>query len=62
MPQKLKEPRSFTLHIKISEGDIMKALSDLVKRINLMHLLVFNTFSLGKPRPFLVVLHKADRT
>lgn len=62
IPKKLNDPKSFTLPTKIDERDMVYALSDLEKGINLIPLLVFNILSLKKTRPCFVVLQMVDKT
>lgn len=59
MPKKLKDP---VLLIQIGDNDMVHALSDLGKIINLMTLYVFSTLVLGKSRLCSLVLQIVDRT
>lgn len=60
--QELKDLGSFTFSIQIGDSDVVHALSDLSKNINLMSLSIFNTLGLGKLRLYSLVLQLADRT
>ncbi|XP_075091537.1 uncharacterized protein LOC142171740 [Nicotiana tabacum] len=60
LPQKLKDPGSFTIPVRIGEFDVGRALCDLGASINLMPLLVFKKLGLGAPRPTSVLLQLAD--
>ena len=51
LPQKLKDPGSFTIPVRIGEIDVGRALCDLGASINLMPLSVFKQLGLGAPRP-----------
>ncbi|XP_019263643.1 PREDICTED: uncharacterized protein LOC109241362 [Nicotiana attenuata] len=51
LPQKLKDPGSFTIPVRIGEFDVGRALYDLGASINLMSLSVFKQLGLGAPRP-----------
>ncbi|XP_075083621.1 uncharacterized protein LOC142167356 [Nicotiana tabacum] len=62
LPQKLKDPGSFTIPVRIGEFDVGRALCDLGASINLMPLLVFKKLGLGAPRPTTVMLQLADRS
>src|SRR5262249_15804702 len=50
LPQKLKDPRSFTIPCVIGIRTISKALADLGASINLMPHLLFKTLNLGEPK------------
>ncbi|XP_070003488.1 uncharacterized protein [Nicotiana sylvestris] len=56
LPQKLKDPGSFTIQISIGKHDVGQALCDLGASINLMPLSVFRQLGLGEPRPTTVIL------
>ncbi|XP_047270332.1 uncharacterized protein LOC124899483 [Capsicum annuum] len=60
MPKKLKDPRKFNLLIQIGNNEMVQAFSDLRVSINLIHLSLFKTLGLGKPRPCTVRLQLAD--
>ncbi|XP_019250884.1 PREDICTED: uncharacterized protein LOC109229785 [Nicotiana attenuata] len=60
LPQKLKDPGSFTIPVRIGEFDVGRALCDLDASINLMPLSVFKQSGLGAPRPTTVMLQLAD--
>nr|XP_009799830.1 PREDICTED: uncharacterized protein LOC104245834 [Nicotiana sylvestris] len=62
LPQKLKDPGSFTIHISIGKHDVGRALCDLGASINLMPLFVFRQLGLGEPRPTTVILQLANRS
>ncbi|XP_019257839.1 PREDICTED: uncharacterized protein LOC109236068 [Nicotiana attenuata] len=62
LPQKLKDPSSFTIQISIGKHAVGRALCDLGASINLMPLSVFKQLGLGEPRPTTVVLQLADRS
>ncbi|XP_010248084.1 PREDICTED: uncharacterized protein LOC104591013 [Nelumbo nucifera] len=62
MPQKLKDPGSFTIPCTIGSLKINKALCDLGASINLMPYSVFKKLGLGEPQPTRVALQLADRS
>ncbi|XP_070051541.1 uncharacterized protein [Nicotiana tomentosiformis] len=62
LPQKLKDPGSFTIPVRIGEFDVGRALCDLGASINLMPLSVFKQLGLGAPRPTTVMLQLVDRS
>ncbi|XP_070003553.1 uncharacterized protein [Nicotiana sylvestris] len=62
LPQKLKDPGSFTIPVRIGEIDMGRALCDLGASINMMPLLVFKQLGLGAPRPTTMMLQLADRS
>nr|XP_009606655.1 uncharacterized protein LOC104100976 [Nicotiana tomentosiformis] len=62
LPQKLKDPGSFTIPVRIGEIDVGRALCDLGASINLMPLSVFKQLGLGAPRPTTVLLQLSDRS
>nr|XP_033510576.1 uncharacterized protein LOC104090797 [Nicotiana tomentosiformis] len=62
LPQKLKDPGSFTIPLRIGEFDMGRTLCDLGASINLMSLLVFKQLGLGAPRPTTVMIQLADRS
>ncbi|XP_010247294.1 PREDICTED: uncharacterized protein LOC104590358 [Nelumbo nucifera] len=62
LPQKLKDPWSFTIPCTIGSLKINKALCDLGASINLMSYLVFKKLGLGEPQPTRVALQLADRS
>ncbi|XP_010247916.1 PREDICTED: uncharacterized protein LOC104590859 [Nelumbo nucifera] len=61
LPQKLKDPESFTIPCTIVSLKINKALCDLAASINLMPYLAFKKLGLGEPQPTRVALQLADR-
>ncbi|XP_009773450.1 uncharacterized protein [Nicotiana sylvestris] len=62
LPQKLKDPDSFTIHVRIGNINVRRALCDLGTRINWMPLSVFMQLGLGAPRPTTMMLQLADRS
>ncbi|XP_009610242.1 uncharacterized protein [Nicotiana tomentosiformis] len=62
LPQKLKDPGSFTIQISIGKRAVERALCDLGERINLMLLYVFRQLGFGEPRPTTVILQLVDRS
>ncbi|XP_019246402.1 PREDICTED: uncharacterized protein LOC109226054 [Nicotiana attenuata] len=62
LPQKLKDPGSFTIQITIGKHAVGRALCDLGVSINLMPLSIFRQLGLGEPRPTTVILQLADRS
>ncbi|XP_070017734.1 uncharacterized protein [Nicotiana sylvestris] len=62
LPQKLKDPDSFTIPVRIGNIDVGRALCDLGASINLMPLSLFKQLGLGAPRPTTVMLQLADRS
>ncbi|XP_070039988.1 uncharacterized protein [Nicotiana tomentosiformis] len=62
LPQKLKDPGSFTIQISIGKHAVRRVLSDLGASINLMPLSMFKQLGLGEPRPTTVILLLADRS
>ncbi|XP_062093475.1 uncharacterized protein LOC133799477 [Humulus lupulus] len=62
LPQKLRDPGSFTIPCTIGEFEGKHALCDLGASINLMPLSAFRRLSLGEARPTIVTLQLADRS
>ncbi|XP_016485193.1 uncharacterized protein LOC107805636 [Nicotiana tabacum] len=62
LPQKLKDPGSFTIPVRIGEFDVGRVLCDLGANINLMSLSVFKQLGLGVPRPTTVMLQLDDKS
>ena len=62
LPQKLKDPGSFTIPCTIGNAIFEKALCDLGASINLMPLSIFKRLVLGEARPTTVTLQLADRS
>ncbi|XP_062075466.1 uncharacterized protein LOC133779528 [Humulus lupulus] len=62
LPQKLRDPGSFTIPCTIGEFECKHALCDLGASINLMPLSVFRRLGLGEARPTTVTLQLADRS
>ncbi|XP_062080828.1 uncharacterized protein LOC133785625 [Humulus lupulus] len=60
LPQKLRDPGSFTIPCTIGNFESMNALCDLGASINLMLLSVFRRLKLGEARPTTVTLQLAD--
>ena len=62
LPEKMKDPGSFTIPCTIGGIEIQKALCDSGASINLMPLSVARRLSLGELTPTTVTLQMADRT
>ncbi|XP_062114339.1 uncharacterized protein LOC133825404 [Humulus lupulus] len=62
LPQKLRDPGSFTIPCTIGNFESMNTLCDLGASINLMPLSVFKRLKLGEARPTTVTLLLADRS
>ncbi|KAH9680785.1 hypothetical protein KPL71_026683 [Citrus sinensis] len=62
LPQKMKDPGSFTIPCSIGTKYSGKALCDLGANINLMPLSVFKQLGVGECRPTIVTLQLADRS
>ena len=62
VPQKLKDPGSFTIPCTIGNSIFEKASCDLGASINLMPLSIFRLLGLGEARPTTVTLQLADRS
>ena len=62
LPQKLKDPGSFTIPCTIGISIFEKALCDLGASINLMPLSIFRRLGLGEACPTTVTLQLADRS
>ena len=62
LPEKMKDPGSFTIPCIIAEFEFQKALCDSGASINLMPLSVARKLSLGELTPTTVTLQMADRT
>ena len=62
LPEKMKDPGSFTIPCTIGGFEIQKALYDSGASINLMPLSVARILSLGELTPTTVTLQMADRT
>ena len=62
LPQKLKDPGSFTIPCTIGNAIFERALYDLGASINLMPLSIFKRLGLGEARPTIVTLQLADRS
>ncbi|XP_062080387.1 uncharacterized protein LOC133785147 [Humulus lupulus] len=62
LPQKLRNPGSFTIPCTIGEFECKHALCDLGASINIMPLSVFRRLGLGEARTTTVTLQLADRS
>ncbi|KAL5550248.1 hypothetical protein UlMin_000424 [Ulmus minor] len=62
LPQKLKDPGSFTIPCTIGSCNFDKVLCDLGASINLMPLSVFRKLGLGEVKPTSISLQLADRS
>ena len=62
LPQKLKDPGSFTIPCTIGNAIFERALCDLGASINLMPLSIFKRLGLGEACPTTVTLQLADRS
>ncbi|XP_019264195.1 PREDICTED: uncharacterized protein LOC109241834 [Nicotiana attenuata] len=62
LPQKLKDPGSFTIPVRIGNIDVGRALCDLGASINMMPLSLFKQLGLGAPRPTTMMLQLVDRS
>ena len=62
LPQKLKDPGSFTIPCTIGNAIFERALCDLGASIKLMPLSIFKRLGLGEARPTTVTLQLADRS
>ena len=62
LPQKLKDPGSFTIPCTIGNAIFERALCDLGAIINLMPLSIFKRLGLGEAHPTTVTLQLADRS
>ena len=62
LPQKLKDPGSFTIPCTIGNAIFERAICDLGASINLMPLSIFKRLGLGEARPTTVTLQLADRS
>lgn len=62
LPQKRKDPGSFTIPCTIGGSSFDKALCDLGASINLMPLSIFKKLGLGEVKPTTVTLQLADRS
>ncbi|KAL5541132.1 hypothetical protein UlMin_044349 [Ulmus minor] len=62
LPQKLKDPGSFTIPCTIGDFKFDKVLCDLGASINLMPLSIFRKLGLGEVKPTTVTLQLADRS
>ncbi|XP_062103870.1 uncharacterized protein LOC133814987 [Humulus lupulus] len=60
LPQKLRDPGSFTILCAIGNFECEHALCDLGASINLMPLFIFRRLGLGEARPTIVTLQLTD--
>ena len=62
LPQKLKDPSSFTIPYTIGNSIFDRAFCDLGSSINLMPFSIFRRLGLGEAHPTTVILQFADRS
>ncbi|XP_073119798.1 uncharacterized protein [Henckelia pumila] len=62
LPQKLKDPGSFTIPCIIGGATVNRVLCDLGASINLMPLSIFRSLELGEVKPTTITLQLADRS
>ncbi|XP_073314728.1 uncharacterized protein [Primulina huaijiensis] len=62
LPQKLKDPGSFTIPCFIGDSKCSKALCDLGASINLMPFSIYRELELGEVKPTTITLQLADRS
>ncbi|KAG8485698.1 hypothetical protein CXB51_019008 [Gossypium anomalum] len=62
LPNKLKDPRSFTIHCLIGSLDVNHALANLGASINVMPYKMFKQLGLGKPKQTRMSIQLADKT
>ena len=62
LPQKLKDPGSFTIPCTIGNSIFERALCDLEASINLMPLSIFRRLGLGEAQPTTITLQLADKS
>ncbi|KAK5774610.1 hypothetical protein PVK06_042466 [Gossypium arboreum] len=62
LPNKLKDPGSFTIPCLIGSLDINNALADLGASINIMPYKIFKQLGLGKPKQTRMSIQLADKT
>ncbi|XP_075474534.1 uncharacterized protein LOC142505433 [Primulina tabacum] len=62
LPQKLKDPGSFTIPCVICGSRVNRALCDLGASINLMSFSIYRTLELGEVKPSNITLQLADRS
>ncbi|XP_075480649.1 uncharacterized protein LOC142521315 [Primulina tabacum] len=62
LPQKLKDPGSFTIPCFIGSSKCSKALCDLGASINLMSFSIYRELELGEVKPTTITLQLADRS
>ncbi|XP_073061714.1 uncharacterized protein [Primulina eburnea] len=62
LPQKLKDPESFTIPCIIGSTHVNKALCDLGASINLMSFSIYRDLELGEVKPTTITLQLADRS
>ncbi|KAA3474173.1 Transposon Ty3-I Gag-Pol polyprotein [Gossypium australe] len=62
LPNKLKDPESFTIPCLIGSLNIKNALADLGDSINVMHYKMFKQLGLRKPKPIRMSIQLVDRS
>ncbi|XP_073038111.1 uncharacterized protein [Primulina eburnea] len=62
LPQKLKDPGSFTIPCIIGSTHVNKVLYDLGASINLMSFSIYRDLELGEVKPTTITLQLADRS
>ncbi|XP_012472418.1 uncharacterized protein LOC105789591 [Gossypium raimondii] len=62
LPQKLKDPGSFTIPCSIGNHYVGKSLCNLGASINLMSMFSFRKLGIGNARPIIVTLQLADKS
>ncbi|XP_022158733.1 uncharacterized protein LOC111025193 [Momordica charantia] len=62
IPEKMKDPGSFTIPVAIGGQKIGQALCDLGASINLMPLSIYKKLGMGEARPTTITLQLADRS
>ncbi|XP_073273299.1 uncharacterized protein [Primulina huaijiensis] len=62
LPQKLKDPGSFTIPCVIGGSRVNRALCDLGASINLMPFSIYRTLEIGEVKPSTITLQLADRS
>ncbi|KAK5844655.1 hypothetical protein PVK06_000795 [Gossypium arboreum] len=62
LPNKLKDPRSFTIPCLIGSLDVYNALADLGASINVIPYKMFKQIGLGKPKQTRMSIQLADKT
>ncbi|XP_071714387.1 uncharacterized protein [Rutidosis leptorrhynchoides] len=62
LPEKLEDPRSFTISSLLGNLDCIRALADLGASINLMPYSFYLKLDLGELKPTRMAIHIADRS